>query len=190
MKRFLTALLAAAVAGALFVAAPLGAAPKGTNHNNSAVTSGTCSDDGDTITILAPEKLWPPNHKYFDDLQVVVTDDDAQEVTLTTRGTHDQYDGDTEQNGSGHTADDIVVNPLDEGADKISADGAPEFVAEEIDTGGVTTDWVARAERAGRDEDKGGRTYTLTGDSVAANGDTCHHSVTFNVPHDMRPSNR
>ena len=191
MKRFVTALLAAAVAGALFVASPLIAAPKGTeNYNKSTPTAGSCSDSGDSISIVAPTKLWPPNHKYYEDIHVTVIDDDAQSVTLTTMGTHNQYDGDTETNGSGHTADDIRANPDDTGASRMSADGAPEFIAEEIATQTVTTDWIARAERAGRDETKAGREYTLSASSRGTNGDTCTHEVKFTVPHDMRASGR
>src|SRR5688572_10450685 len=109
MKKMLTALLAAAVAGALFIASPLGAAPKGTEEFNvNRTVTGTCSDSNDTITAQAPEKLWPPNHKYYEDISVTVVDDNGTEVELTTIGTHDQYDGDTEMNGAGNTADDIV----------------------------------------------------------------------------------
>lgn len=191
MKRFVSAVLAAAVGGALFVASPLIAAPRGTeNYNKSEPTAGTCSDSGDSISIVAPTKLWPPNHKYYEDIHVTVVDDDAQTVSVTTTGTHNQYDGDTEMNGSGHTADDIRVNPDDTGASRTSAEGAPEFVATESSTQTVTTDWVARAERAGRDPENDGRVYTLSAESRGTNGDTCSHEVTFTVPHDMRPTNR
>lgn len=190
MKRILALLFAAAVAGALLVAGPLGAAPKGTEHyNTSKSVAGTCEGD-DTMTVIAPEKLWPPNHKYFEDIHVVVTDASGDRVDLVTTGTHNQYDGDTETNGAGHTADDMTVNPADEGARITSAGGTSQVVAEEGAARTVTTDWMARAERAGRDETKSGRVYTLTADSRSSDGDVCSADVTFTVPHDMRPSNR
>ena len=188
MKRFMTALLAAAVAGALFVAAPLAAAPKGTeNYNNSDDIAGTCTGD-DTMTVHAPAKLWPPNHKYFEDIRVTVTDASGDRVDLVTDGTHDQYDGDTEANGSGHTADDISSNDAEAVDGPNSTDTHP-VAAEYGDTGTVTTDWRARAERAGTIKDA--RVYTLHAKSSSDNGsEGCEATVTFEVPHDMRKSNR
>lgn len=187
MKRYITALLAAAVAGALFVASPLVAMPKGTeNYNKSFETAGDCSGD-DTMTVLAPEKLWPPNHKYYEDISVTATDGSGQRVDLVTDGTHDQYDGDTEANGSGNTADDIASNDADavDGPDSTSTH---PVAMEGSDTGTVTTDWVARAERAGTIKDA--RVYTLHATSTSADGDSCEATVQFEVPHDMRKSNR
>ena len=190
MKRTVMALFSAAVAAALLVAGPLGAAPKGTEHyNDSRTVPGTCTGD-DTMTVIAPTKLWPPNHKYYEDIHVIVTDGSGDSVELLTTGTHNQYDGDTETNGSGHTADDITVNPADKGARITSAEDAAQVAATESAPGSVTTDWMARAERAGRDETKSGRLYTLTADSTSSDRDTCSADVTFTVPHDMRPSNR
>lgn len=189
MKRFITALLAAAVAGALFVASPLVAAPKGTEHfnQNTERDSGQECGEGNTLAISAPTKLWPPNHKYFEGLYVVARDADGGEIDLTTTGTHDQYDADTgtEMNGSGNTADDMAVT--DDEAEVTSAENDPQPVANELGTEEVQTDWAARAERSGRD--KTGRTYTLSGTAIFEDGE-CTWSWNFEVPHDMRPANR
>ena len=191
MKRFLTALLAAAVAGTLFVAAPLGAAPKGTeNYNKSFDTAATDCDEGHELVIHAPTKLWPPNHKYFEDVYVIASSDDSSEaIELTTSGVHDQYGEDgTEMNGAGNTTRDIYVD--DEDADKVQTNedqADPQVVAFEEGAGSVRTDWAVRAERSGQDQT--GRVYTLSAMALIGD-DECSVSVDMTVPHDMRPSNR
>ena len=191
MKKMLTALLAAAVAGALFISAPLVAMPKGTeNYNKSALraTSADCDTDN-SLTLVGPEKLWPPNHKYYDgELYVLAVGDANETIDLTTRGTHNQYESDTgaEMNGSGNTADDITTNDPDADPTSESTDAQP--VALEPGTGRVQTDWLVRAERSGRVKE--GREYTLSGTAVFGDGDTCNVSYKFLVPHDMRISNR
>ena len=189
MKRFVTALLAAAVAGALFVASPLIAAPKGTEHFNQNTERDSAQDcgEGNTLAISAPTKLWPPNHKYFEGLYVLAEDTDGGAIELTTTGTHDQYDADTgaEMNGSGNTADDMAVT--DDEAEVTSAENDPQPAAVETGSEEVQTDWAARAERSGRDQT--GRTYTLGGTAVFEDGE-CSWSWNFEVPHDMRPANR
>ena len=199
MKRFVTALLAAAVAGALFVASPLIAAPKSTNHNNSDETLAEGCGDGNELAIVAPEKLWPPNHKYFEDVHARATGSEGENITLETRGVHDQYDADgIEQNGSGNTADDITVDDEDsewvQDSDPESSD--PQVVAIETGTSEVITNWAVRAERSGRDQT--GRTYTLhalatfagTGTGTGPGSGSCELTVEMLVPHDMRPSRR
>ena len=190
MKKMLTAMLAAAVAGALFIAAPLVAAPPGTeNYNKSGVVVYDC--EGGSLTFTAPSDLWPPNHKYYEDISVLATSDDPEEeLVLTTTGTHDQYDADTgvEQNGAGNTADDITVDDDEAAVIQENSDSSdPQIVAVENGTGTVLTDWQARAERSGRDQT--GRVYTLSGDTEFS-GQPCSFEVTMTVPHDMRPSNR
>lgn len=190
MKKMLTALLAAAVAGALFIAAPLTAAPPDTNHNNSDVTYAEGCGDGNELLIRAPENLWPPNHKYFEDIYARATGADGEKITVETRGVHDQYDEDTgiEQNGSGNTADDFTVSDEDAGFVQDSGDTSdPQIVAIEPGESSVQTDWRARAERSGRDQT--GRTYTLQALAEFQDG-MCDLTVQFLVPHDMRPSNR
>ena len=190
MKRFITALLAAALTGALFVASPLVAAPKGTEEfNNNTTVTGTCTDSADKITAQAPAKLWPPNHKYYEDITVTVFEDNGTETTLTTIGTHDQYEGDTEMNGAGNTIDDIVSDDAQASVNRTNNEDSqnPQVTAIEKGTGGVTTDWDARSERSGQDQT--GRTYTLSGDSTSGDG-SCSIDILMLVPHDMRPSNR
>lgn len=195
MNRRITALLAAGTAGAFALALPLTAAPKGTNHNTSADDSAaTCSGGaGNSLTIHAPEKLWPPNHKYYTDIYALAQAGTAAEpVELTTTGYHDQYDGDTEVNGSGNTGDDITSDDDQATVTKNAAadgdSGYPEVVAEETGNGSVQTDWKARAERSGRLKE--GRTYTLKAVATFGDGGTCEHTVEFSVPHDMRRENR
>lgn len=189
MKRILTALLAAAVAGALFVAAPLGAAPKGTEHFNKATErdSGQDCGPGNSLAISAPTKLWPPNHKPFDEgLYVIAEDAQGGGITLTTTGTHNQYDDEgVEERGAGNTVNDITV--IDEDAEFTADSTDHQPVAEEMGSGEVQTDWSALAERSGRDPE--GRIYTLGGTATFQDG-SCSWSYNFAVPHDMRPSNR
>jgi len=192
-RRIATA-IAAGAAGAVAFALPLTALPKGTEHyNKSGDTVIACPDSDDTLTFHAPSDLWPPNHKYYDDITVTFTDASGDRVDLTTTGTHDGYDGDTgtEMNGSGNTADDITSD--DEQAAIVKGegeDGNPNVVATEgDDDGSVTTDWDARAERSGRIKE--GRTYTLSATGTSADDDpACSGSITMRVPHDMRKSNR
>ena len=191
MNRRIATILAAGAAGAFALALPLSALPKGTEEfNQSDDTVFEC--DGSTLTFDAPPALWPPNHKYYDDITVTYTDDDStDEVSLTSDGTHDGYDGDTgtETNGSGNTADDITSDDEDatvtQGTDDES--NTPNVVATETGTGSVTTDWDARAERSGRIKE--GRVYTLHAVGTSP-GSSCEGAVTMRVPHDMRKSNR
>ena len=194
MKRFITALLAAAVAGALFVASPLIAMPKGTEEFNKSQTTfdDTCDENAENkLSITAPEKLWPPNHKYFEDVFVTAQGADGEAITLTTTGYHDQYlEGEEEMNGAGNTDADIAVD--DEDSKYVQStdgdgDGSPQVLAVEPGEGTVVTDWAVRAERAGRELD--GRLYTLEA-TAQFEGESCSMSVDMLVPHDMRKSNR
>jgi hypothetical protein len=184
-RRFAT-IIAAGAAGAFALALPLHALPKGTaGYNTSNDTVMDCGN-GRTLTLHGPADLWPPNHKYYTAINVTAVDPNGGSITLTTDGTHDQYDGDTEANGSGHTADDIRANDAQAVDGSGSTDQHP--VAMETADGTVRTDWEARAERAGTIQD--GRTYTLTGTAKFDDGTNCTDSITMHVPHDMRPSNR
>jgi hypothetical protein len=191
MKQMLTALLAAAVAGALFIASPLGAMPKGTeNYNKSFDTAATGCGDGNSMSVHAPTKLWPPNHKYYEDFFATATDAQGEEIILTTKGVHDQYAEGTaeEQNGAGNTTRDIYVD--DDEADLVTSsdeDADPQVVAVETADGTVQTDWAVRAERSGQDQT--GRTYTFDAMADFTDGE-CALQLLIVVPHDMRPSNR
>lgn len=191
--RRIALLLAGLVAASAF-ASPLVAAPKGTNHNNSDDTAAEGCGDGNELVIHAPATLWPPNHKYYEDIYALATDEDGGDITLNTYGWHNQYDGDTELNGSGNTADDITTD--DAGATKVQwgfedgdqDTGKPTVFATEDGSGEVQTDWMARAERSGRDKD--GRVYNLRATADFADGGSCELTVPFTVPHDMRKANR
>lgn len=193
MNRRLLTVAAVGVAAAFGLVMPLRALPPGTHFNKSTDTTKHCT--GGDLTIHAPATLWPPNHKYDTDIYVLAVDKDpTAPLTLESDGHHNQYDGDTEVNGSGHTADDITSNDgTATVTKKASADAGndgnyPEVVAMENGTGTVHTDWEARAERSGQLQD--GRTYTLSASVKFSDGTTCTESVDFTVPHDMRKSNR
>lgn len=189
MNRRIVAVAAAGTAAAFALALPLSALPKGTEHyNKSGDTVITCGEN--KLTFHAPSDLWPPNHKYYDDITVTYTDPDGGTVTLTTDGTHDGYDGDTgaETNGSGNTADDIRSDDTTATDGPDSTSTHPVAVENDSD-GSVTTDWDARAERSGRIKE--GRNYTLHAIGESSDGDApCEGSVVMHVPHDMRKSNR
>lgn len=189
MNRRIVTFLAAGAAGAFALALPLNALPKGVRdtYNKSDSTVFECGDN--TLSFHAPSALWPPNHKYYEDISVTYTDAEGDEVSLTSDGTHDQYDeaSDTreEAKGSGNTTDDITSDDEQATVDKTDPN---QPVATETGTGTVTTDWDVRAERAGTIMN--GRTYTLHAVGTSSDGDTCEGAVQMRVPHDMRPSNR
>ena len=184
------ALVVCVAAGA--IAAPAGAKPSGngaahkSKYPTDATQTITCQDTqgrtAGTITYVGPEKLWPPNHKY-NNATVTATDEDADDaVTLTTTGTHDQFDEEgNEVVGSGNTDQDIE----------------PAAQTEVSGTGSASQNFQVRAERSGTRKE--GRTYTITADAVFTDSDEdgssdemtpCHGEFTIVVPHDMRPSNR
>jgi hypothetical protein len=188
-------MLAAGTAGAFAIAGPLGALPKGTedyNKNGAPVTIG-CDNGDDSITYAAPPALWPPNHKYYKDIVVTANGDSGDTIDLTTTGTHNQYEGDVEQNGTGNTGDD--VRPADGVFNSSQGeDGNAEFVAHQQGTGSAAETWWARAERSGHKSaaDAQGRVYTFSYNATF-NGVPCYSSAkTFEVvvPHDMRQANR
>lgn len=188
MKRRLLILAGAGVLGAGLLAGPLSAAPPGTDYNTPHQQAGPdCSQQGApqlSLSYYGPTSMWPPNHKY-QPFSITGTSSLGGPVTLDTSGTHDQYDGDTEMTGTGHTADDIVPN--DDQATTASASTAKAPAATEDGTGSVTTDWEARSERAGAV--KAGRTYTVTG-TIHQGPTSCTGTWTLTVPHDQRVANR
>jgi hypothetical protein len=187
VNRRIATIIAAGAAGAFAFSLPLHALPPGTENFNQSQSGQPIDCDGGTLTFHAPSALWPPNHKYYDDVYVLAEGDEGTEqITLTSDGTHDQYDGDNEANGSGHTGDDIVE-------DDAEANPTPETTpshqfATESGTGTVQTDWDVRAERAGTIKDA--RVYTLHAIATFDDGQPCEGSVQMSVPHDMRKSNR
>lgn len=194
MNRRILTLVAAGATAAFALALPLGAAPKGTDHGTRQTVTIDCA--GGTLTVDAPNTLWPPNHKYAPLWAKADADTDTAVVELETTGTHDQYEGtkeSTEKEGAGNTIDDIIERDDEAGLAEGHAADDSKFVATESsdveDKGLIQTDWGARAERAGTV--KAGRTYTFTATATFDGGDSCTSgAITFNVPHDMRPSNR
>ena len=189
MNRRIATIIAAGAAGAFAFASSGMALPKGVRdtYNKSGDTTYTCGDN--KLVFHAPSDLWPPNHKYYEDITVTYTDGEGDTVDLTSDGTHDQYDeaSDTheEAKGSGNTADDITSDDQQATVDKSDPN---QPVATESGQGSVTTDWDARAERAGTIKE--GRTYTLHAIGTSSDGDTCEGAVQMRVPHDMSPKNR
>lgn len=196
------AFTATATVGGLALLGPAIALPPGTEDFNKSEPHvvATCGDNNEhELIVVAPDNLWPPNHKYYGDLAVIAVDGNTGEGTndidLTSRGEHDQYVDDgsgqpTEMNGSGGTVgSDITVD--DEDADLVKNDdegGDPQVIANEMGNSSVQTDWKARSERSGRDMD--GRQYTLGGTAIFDDGSECSGEYVFTVPHDMRKSNR
>ena len=191
-------LLAVGALGAVAVAAPLTALPPGTEgyNKNAAVVEDLCDNEEDKITYAAPPALWPPNHKYYEGIDITaVANDTGDAIVLTTTGTHNQYEGDSEINGTGNTGDD--VRPADgtfNSEDDEDTDGNVEFIAVQNGTGTASEEWWARAERSGHksDLDHMGREYTFSYNATF-DGEACWetaHTFTVVVPHDMRKSNR
>ncbi|MCA1832999.1 MAG: hypothetical protein ABR548_09200 [Actinomycetota bacterium] len=143
--------------------------------------------DGGTITYHGPTKLWPPNHKYAATWVLADATDDTDQTTLESSITNSQYDGDTEANGSGHTLDDVVINPRND-SDTDAQTGQGNVVASSTGADQQYHDIKLRAERAGTVSDA--RTYTLTETATFGDNDPCTVTFTVQVPHDMRPSNR
>ena len=135
------------------------------NKYESESTTVACND-GATLTFNGPEKLWPPNHK-MQALSITASDGDdidpADDVTLTvTPRVDDAIGGD---GGAQHDPD-------------VSSDIAGQG------TETVTVPFEARSERSGRGD---GREYDFDAVATFDNGlDTCNHTFTVTVPHDMR----
>lgn len=189
MRKVLRSAVVAGLVTSAFVVPSAGAAPahKNTYPNDQTVVvscpDGEQGDEAGTITYTGPLKLWPPNHKYATATVAATDEDPGDDVTLTTTGTHDQYDGETgeELNGSGNTSDDIT----------------PAAQTEVMGTGSATQTFQVRAERSGTRRE--GRTYTITADALFSDSDgdgssedatMCHTTFEIVVPHDMRPGNR
>jgi len=164
---------AGAVVLALGIAVPTMANNSG-NKFDSVTTTRDCGD-GDTVKLVGPEKLWPPNHKFV-----------AEPVTAT--------DGDSSQNVSISVYPDIL--------DAEGGDGGPQHDPDAnassddplvaMGQGTATAALELRAERSGKGD---GRTYTInwmaTFDNGSKhcdsdpNGDANHQPFTVTVPHDM-----
>lgn len=162
----------AALVGALAAAVPGSAA--GNKFADSTVTR-DCGD-GDTVTLVGPLKLWPPNHKFVDEPVTATSGDPADSVTITITPTVTDATG-----GDGGPQHDPDTNASDEGT--IVGTG----------TGAATAAVALRAERSGKGE---GRTYVLNwvaqfaekscSSSSAQDSDPNNDPFVITVPHDMR----
>ncbi len=174
-------LLSAGIVTALAVAAP--AAAGNTDHKNklggSEPQTFACGDN-DQVVFNGDEQLWPPNHKYAPYAIEAIGGDGDEDITLTTRVTHDEYVEDflpedetsqpgEEEVGSGHTVND-----------------ASPFFASNAGSGAVTNTHEIRSERSGRGD---GRTYTFSIDATFDGQDCDVPDVLVSVPHDMRSDN-
>ena len=195
MNRRLAVALLAGASGAVAIANPLFALPPGTeDYNKNGTANVPCDNTDDSIVVEAPPALWPPNHKYYKDIVVTAVGSDGdEEIVLTTTGTHNQYEGDVEQNGTGNTGDDVrpeegYVNEAE------GEEGYAEVAAEETGTGTAAETWWARAERSGHKSEleSQGRQYDFTFNATFDNVPCFAEPMAFDVvvPHDMRTSNR
>jgi hypothetical protein len=108
--------------------------------------------------VASTELLWPPNHKMNDITINGVTDSDGDDVTITISSIFQ----------------DESTNDLGDG------DQAP-------DGDGVGTDTAqVRAERAGLNDNDGGRVYHISFNADDGNGGMCSGTVTVGVPHDKK----
>jgi hypothetical protein len=162
----------AALVGALAAAAPSSAG--GNKYSDSTVTR-DCGD-GDTVTLVGPLKLWPPNHKFVDEPVTATSGEPADSVTITITPTVTDAVG-----GDGGAQHDPDTNASDEGT--IVGTG----------TGSATAAVALRAERSGKGD---GRTYILNwvaqfgekscSSSSAEDSDVNNDPFVITVPHDMR----
>jgi hypothetical protein len=181
---------------------PAGAIPKDANVNeqstiNVSCTEASSSDSAGTITFVGPTRLWPPNHKYTEigDIVISATDEDtgsgtnpaADNVAIEVMASHEQFADGEELPGSGNTDEDVKPD-FDADMDPVPPDA----------TGIATTNqWQVRAERSGQDQT--GREYLFEvmaefsdSDEDGSSEDVTVCSVEFRVcvPHDMRKSTR
>lgn len=169
-------LAAAAVAGFALV----GPGEADSSFKNKYASDGyvhTC-DSGDTIALVGPTKLWPPNHK-LQDLSIVATDEAGGTDNPALQGT-------------------TLAVTFPEPLDAVGGDGGLQHGPDMIYTGAPTSSgegsaavpFQLRSERSGKGE---GRTYlikadaTFDGDPLLGIGTTsCSYTFEVVVPHDMR----
>lgn len=137
-----------------------------------------CEDsEGNQLIFRGDLQMWPPNHKYQDlDVTALDADGDGEQITLTTRVTHDEYVTDW------MPASEDDEEPEEEvGAGNTSDDARP-FFAMDSGTESVTNEHEVRSERSGRGD---GRTYTIVADATF-DQESCSQTWEVEVPHDMR----
>jgi hypothetical protein len=169
---------AGAVVLALGIAVPTMANNSG-NKFDSVTATRDCGD-GDTVVLVGPEKLWPPNHKFVDE---PVTATDGPSTTNPT----DSVSNETSisvypdildaEGGDGGPQHDPDANASQEAP--LTANGDPS----------ATAALALRAERSGKGV---GRTYTINwvatfdgGNKTCSSSDSDQTPFTVTVPHDM-----
>src|SRR5688572_859857 len=101
-KKFTKVLALGTLAIAMSAVFPAGALPPGVRDTynkptNRQYAEGCGSTADNQLYFDGPAKLWPPNHKYYaGGIKVEATDSDGANIALTSTGTHNQYEGDTE----------------------------------------------------------------------------------------------
>lgn len=196
MAKLLVTASAIMMAIAATIVPPAGALPKEVrdtyNQPGDRQYADECgAEDEHQLYFDGPSRLWPPNHKYYaGQVAVTAVDTDSSDgdgIDLTSSGTHNQYEGDTEWTGSGNTGDDIKSDGEDTDASVASV------VTMESGNGSVAIEWFVRSERSGQKSEAlgEGRVYEITGNAVFADdGSSCSGSWEIVVPHDMSPKNR
>jgi hypothetical protein len=171
LKIVKAAVVAVGFTAALGVAAPGFA---GGNKYGAVEASADCGS-GDTVDWVGPITLWPPNHKFVDEVVVANGSTDTEQVTIT-------------------------IHPVV--TDAVGGDGGaehdPDFTYATgnnmaTGTGTATENFALRSERSGRGE---GRTYTINWEATFDNGmksctseDDGQDPFVVAVPHDMRDKN-
>ncbi|MDQ1694779.1 MAG: hypothetical protein QOJ03_132 [Frankiaceae bacterium] len=128
---------------------------------------------GDTVTLVGPLKLWPPNHKFVDEPVTARDGDGTSNVTISVYPTITDAEG-----GDGGPQHDPDAN---------ASQSAP---LTDSGAGSATAALQLRAERSGKGE---GRTYDINwtatfdnGSKTCASGTGGQTPFTVTVPHDMR----
>ena len=172
-------------AGALVLALGVALPTMANNSGNKfdSVTATRDCGDGDTVVLVGPEKLWPPNHKFVDE-PVTATDGPSSNPadSLSNETTISVYPDILDaEGGDGGPQHDPDANASQDAP--LTANGDPS----------ATAALALRAERSGKGD---GRTYTINwvatfdnGNKTCSsdpNGDANHQPFTVTVPHDMR----
>lgn len=163
------------LAGALTAVGIAAPSIAGGNKYASTSQSFTCESmlgETGTVTLVGPEKLWPPNHKFVDEPVTATSTDPSEQVTLTLVPEVDDAAGG--DGGSNHDPDAQLVG----GSEDFTASG----------TGSATAALQLRAERSGKGE---GRIYTINwtamfGSDECSSDDEGNSPFVITVPHDMR----
>jgi len=127
----------------------------GKTGNDTVVVTVVDTTPPEIMISVAPDDLWPPNHKYVEVITVVTVQDicDSSPAMAFVSITSNEPDN-AKGIGDGNTVDDIVI--------------VDNFT------------FMLRAERGGNGS---GRTYTITYEATDASGNTAQASATVTVKH-------